>query len=51
MFKFILNQWILGNITKEKVLSYVPKWITAEQAQTIIATPQANTMNLTENVL
>lgn len=40
MYQFILNQWILGKIDAEKVQSYVPKWITQEQAETIISTPQ-----------
>ena len=40
MYQFILNQWILGKIDAEKVQSYVPKWITAEQAETILSTPQ-----------
>ncbi len=40
MYQFILNQWILGKIDAEKVESYVPKWITTEQAKTIISTPQ-----------
>lgn len=40
MYQFILNQWILGKIDADKVQSYVPKWITQEQADTIIATPQ-----------
>ena len=40
MYQFILNQWILGKIDAEKVQSYVPKWITQEQAETILLTPQ-----------
>jgi hypothetical protein len=40
MYQFILNQWILGKIDAEKVQSYVPKWITQEQAETILATQQ-----------
>lgn len=40
MYQFILNQWVLGKIDAEKVQSYVPKWITQEQAETIISTPQ-----------
>lgn len=41
MYQFILNQWILGKIDADKVQSYVPKWITQEQANTILAKPQA----------
>lgn len=40
MYQFILNQWILSKIDADKVRSYAPKWITAEQAETILATPQ-----------
>ena len=40
MYQFILNQWILGKIDADKVRSYAPKWITQEQADTIIETPQ-----------
>jgi len=40
VYNFILNQWIMRKIDAVKVNSYVPKWITAEQATTIIDTPQ-----------
>lgn len=40
MYNFILNQWIMRKINVVKVQSYVPKWITVEQANTIIVTPQ-----------
>lgn len=40
MFEFIKGQWIMRNIDADKVNSYVPRWITQEQANTIIATPQ-----------
>lgn len=40
MYQFILNQWILGKIDADKVQSYVPKWITQEQAETILAHPR-----------
>jgi hypothetical protein len=40
VYNFILNQWIMRKIDEAKVQSYVPKWITAQQATTIIATPQ-----------
>lgn len=35
MYDFIKIQYKMGNITKETVLSYVPKWITYEQAKEI----------------
>jgi len=40
MYKFILNQWILGKIDAAKVQSYVPTWITQEQADAILAMEQ-----------
>lgn len=40
MYNFILNQWIMKKITSEKVQSYVPRWITQEQCDTILSTPQ-----------
>ena len=40
MYDFILNMWTLKKITEETVNSYVPRFITAEQAVEIIATPQ-----------
>ena len=46
MYNFILNQWIMRKITREKVASYVPKWITAEQASQILATPQIPEMEV-----
>lgn len=35
MYDFIKCQYELGKITKEKVYSYVPRWITKEQANEI----------------
>lgn len=40
MYGFILNMWIMGRISAEKVQSYVPKYITQEEADMILATPQ-----------
>jgi len=40
VYNFITNQWIMDKIDVTKVRSYVPKWITSEQADVIIATPQ-----------
>ncbi|MGI5857603.1 MAG: hypothetical protein ACOX64_14280 [Candidatus Merdivicinus sp.] len=39
-YNFVLSMWVAGTITEEKVRSYVPKYITAEQAEMILATPQ-----------
>lgn len=40
MYGFILNMWIMKRIDEAKVLSYVPKYITQEEADMILATPQ-----------
>jgi hypothetical protein len=40
MYGFILNMWVNGRITEVKVRSYVPRYITQEECNTIIATPQ-----------
>lgn len=36
MFDFIKIQFTIGNITAEKVQSYVPRFITQQQADEII---------------
>ncbi len=36
MFEFIKIQYKLGRISADKVRSYVPKWLIAEQAAEII---------------
>ena len=36
MFEFIRIQYKLGRISSEKVCSYVPKWLTEEQAAEIV---------------
>lgn len=36
MYDFIRIQYVMGHITAEQVRGYVPRWITAEQAETII---------------
>jgi hypothetical protein len=40
MYNFILNQWIMRRIDENKVLSYAPRWISADQANAIINTLQ-----------
>jgi hypothetical protein len=40
MYGFINNMWIMHRIDTAKVQTYVPKFITQEEADTIIATPQ-----------
>lgn len=42
MYGFILNMWTMRRIDEAKVQSYVPKYITQEEADTILATPQAD---------
>lgn len=42
MDAFILSMYVLGRIDATKVQSYVPKFITQEQADVIIATPRIN---------
>jgi hypothetical protein len=37
---FILRMWIANRIDAGKVQSYVPKYITQDECDTIIATPQ-----------
>ncbi|WP_152966732.1 XkdX family protein [Sporosarcina globispora] len=41
MYQFILNMWVFGNLSEQQVNSYVAKkFITQEQAEQILATPQ-----------
>ena len=40
MYNFILNMWVMRRIDQQKVLSYVPTFITQEEANMILATPQ-----------
>ncbi len=40
MYGFILNMWVMKKVTAEKVQSYVPKYITQEECDMILATPQ-----------
>lgn len=39
-YNFILSMWVAGTINEEKVRAYAPKFITNEQAELILATPQ-----------
>lgn len=45
MYNFIKGQWVMGKIDAEKVYSYVPRYITQEQADEIVATPQNGTLS------
>lgn len=40
MYKFILTQYIMRKIDASKVQSYVPMWITQEQANDILSSSQ-----------
>lgn len=40
MFEFIKNMWIMEKITATKVQSYVPRYITQEECNMILVTPQ-----------
>lgn len=40
MYRFILNCYIMKKINADKVQSYVPRFITQQEADMIIATPQ-----------
>ena len=40
MYSFILSMWKQGKIDEEKVKSYCPKFITEEQVESILTTPQ-----------
>lgn len=42
IYGFVLNMWIMQKISAEKVQSYVPKGITQEECDMILATPQGN---------
>lgn len=45
MYGFILNMWIMGKIDAAKVQSYVPKYITQDEADAILATPQTGVLS------
>lgn len=40
MYNFILNMWIMKRIDDTKVKSYVPFYITQDECDMILATPQ-----------
>ena len=40
MYGFILNMWVMKRLDEEKIQSYVPKFITQEEVDMILATPQ-----------
>jgi hypothetical protein len=48
MYGFILNMWIMRKLTAQKVQSYVPFYITQEECDMILATPQNPLPTVTE---
>lgn len=40
MFDFIKNMWVMGRIDQAKVQTYAKDYITQEEADMILATPQ-----------
>ncbi|MER2172034.1 MAG: hypothetical protein ABS938_15545 [Psychrobacillus psychrodurans] len=40
IYGFVLNMWVMKKIDELKVESYVPRYITQEEATMITATPQ-----------
>ena len=40
MYGFILNMWIMRRMTETKIKSYVPIYISQEECDMILATPQ-----------
>jgi hypothetical protein len=40
-YNFFLNMWIMHRITAEQLQSKVPKYLTQEECDMILATPQA----------
>jgi hypothetical protein len=40
MYGFLYNMWVLGKVNEAKLLSYVPKYITQEEAELIMEHPQ-----------
>lgn len=48
MYGFILNMYVMRKIDAAKVQSYVPKYITQQEADMIIATPQTGYVYVSE---
>ena len=40
MYNFILSMWVAGKISEAKVRSYSPLFLSAEEVNLILATPQ-----------
>lgn len=42
MYEFLRIQYLLRKLTADQVKSFAPKWITAEEAERIIATERSD---------
>lgn len=40
MYSFLLNMWVMGKVTETKLQTYSPKYISADELDMILATPQ-----------
>ena len=40
MYPFLLNMWVMGKVTETKLQTYTPKYITTDEFDMILATPQ-----------
>jgi hypothetical protein len=40
MYPFLLNMWVMGKVTEAKLQTYSPKYITVDELDMILATPQ-----------
>jgi len=40
IYQFVLNMWVMRKIDEAKVQSYVGRYITQQEADMILATPQ-----------
>ena len=38
-YGFIRNMWMMGKLTGDEVNAYVPKFLTADEAEMILVTP------------
>lgn len=41
-YGFLLNMWVFGKLDEEGLSAYVPKFITEEEKNQIMATPKVN---------
>ena len=40
MYAFLIGMWVRRKVTETQIRSYVPKFITNEEAESILSTPQ-----------